>query len=107
MFQQGGDFEFRTLTPKELKIVQDNLWGWTRVFSMADAQCVQCKYPLKPQVSYRIAFIGDVCDICWAMHSALAGRAYWTAAHNEWVNENKRRASRKIQLGDGGDYLSR
>lgn len=106
-YQQGGDLETRTLTPKELSIVQRNLFGWARVLSFAETFCVQCGYPLKPQVNYRIAFVGDVCGLCWDMHSAISGRAWFVAAQAEWIAENKARIKRKKQLGADGDYLSK
>lgn len=106
-YRQGADFEFRTLTPKELRIVQENLTGWAQVFRLAETFCTVCRFPLKPQVNYRVAFVGDVCGLCWDMYAAVHSRAWFVSAHTEWEQENKRRAKRKGQLGSDGDYLSK
>lgn len=54
-------------------------------------KCGNCRIPLDSSANYRIAFEGEVCELCYTMWNAV-NRQHFLNAHADWDKENKRRA---------------
>lgn len=58
-------------------------------------KCGNCTIPLDSKANWRIAFVGDVCELCYTMFQAV-NRQHFLDAHANWEKENeKRRGQRK------------
>jgi hypothetical protein len=64
----------------------DQAFRGMRNFCMAPS----CGYPLRDLNNFRVAFVGDVCGLCYDMYTAIYGRIHFAKAQRE-DNEAKKR----------------
>jgi hypothetical protein len=50
-----------------------------------------CGYPLRELNNFRVAFVGDVCGLCYDMYTAVYGRVFFTKAQREDQEKKKGR----------------
>jgi hypothetical protein len=82
-------------------VVLNNVRDYDTLRRLMPGRCTNCGYVIETVKCYRIAFLGDVCGLCWSLYTALKGihlkdSNYFVNWHNAW------QASKKPSQDTGG-----
>ena len=77
MIRLDEDFKIVATEDQKAMMVR-NTRGYQKIFETLGNTCRMpgCAYPIRPDAN-EIAFIGAVCNLCYAMHHAVYDRAYF------------------------------
>jgi hypothetical protein len=74
------------------RIMKSNAANFDMAFSFLTNQCKApgCRYPLRDADNYYILDVGDVCNLCYAMYSAVKARLWFVEAQRLENEANRR-----------------
>jgi len=75
---------------KSESVILNNVRDYDVLRRMMVSRCVNCDYMIETARCYRIAFIGEVCSLCWALYTVLKSAHlkdpnYFVNLHNAWL----------------------
>lgn len=80
------------LTSEDVEVCTTNCMSYDKDFRSCRKRCAQCRFPLSSRETHNIlAEIGEVCQLCHAMHWAVKNQPGLQAAHDEYVKDQARK----------------
>ena len=87
-------------------VIRNNVRSYDRLFTHLKNRCAApgCGYPLRDVDNFKLPFIGDVCNLCFDVYSAVQRYVFFVNAHREWEEIQKKLKRNTGNEGTGGHF---